>query len=237
MINNALERQDKGISQRIADALAERLPRRATVIRPEANGVWVKFGNDEIESWFVSTVAGVPAGTRGWVFALGGKKGLFIATGMTTDWDEFDSRYYTQAQVDAMLPIPFIHGGNSRISTTSTSTPAWVTAGTQVLPAGTFRAVGIATMPVTRNTSDGGIAPYVRIGGVEVQGGVPNMGAASWGPVEANEFFTTGVPFDIAVTSNGTTPIAFDFGLRGVTTAGTTYGHRMAMTGTLTRIG
>lgn len=60
-------------------------PRQAFVTRTEGNGVWVRFGTEDAtapESWFVSTVVGVPPGTMGWVYPLAGGKGLFVVAGM-----------------------------------------------------------------------------------------------------------------------------------------------------------
>ena len=58
-------------------------PRQAFVTRTEGNGVWVRFGTEDAaapESWFVSTVVGMPPGTMGWVYPLAGGKGLFVVT-------------------------------------------------------------------------------------------------------------------------------------------------------------
>lgn len=85
MSRSDLSRSSKGLWQHVEAYMRSMLPRQARVTRAEGNSVWVKFLGDEAsapESKFVSTVAGVPAATMGWVFTLGGKKGLFIATGM-----------------------------------------------------------------------------------------------------------------------------------------------------------
>lgn len=85
MFQHQLEQQNKSIARRIADVMAGWVPRKATVARPEQNGVWVRFDTEKAaapESWFVSTVSGVTSGTTGWVITLGGGKGLFVATGI-----------------------------------------------------------------------------------------------------------------------------------------------------------
>lgn len=73
----------KGIEDDIAEAIEGTMPRQATVVRPGDNGgVWVRFtpvDTSTPEMWFPSTVAGLPAGTSGWVHPLAGGKGRFIA--------------------------------------------------------------------------------------------------------------------------------------------------------------
>lgn len=80
-----IENASKGMWQRINEMLAAWVPRQAVVTRSESGGVWVRFAPVDPtspESWFPSTLANVLAGTSGWVFTLGGKKGLFVATGV-----------------------------------------------------------------------------------------------------------------------------------------------------------
>lgn len=80
-----LARSSKGLIQRVEGMLRATLPRQARVTAVEGNSVWVRFLGEEAtdpEAKFVSTVAGVPVATMGWVITLGGKKGLFIATGV-----------------------------------------------------------------------------------------------------------------------------------------------------------
>lgn len=72
--------------------LAKSLPRQAIVTRPDGNGVWCRttpVASGDEPSWYPSTVAGVPAGTSGWVITIGGGKGLFVATNIfqpVTKW-------------------------------------------------------------------------------------------------------------------------------------------------------
>lgn len=220
------------IGQDVADQI---LPRQAIVTRAEGNGVWVRFAGPgqltEPESWFVSTVAGLSAGSMGWVYMVHGGKGIFVATGQP----EFsDDRYYTQAEVDALIedamPIPVSHhSGGSVHTTTSVGTVLWPVSAqtTIVIPAGTYRAVGTATMPMRRSVSTGNAFAYVRIGGQEAFVAVDGATAAmSW--------LTAGLPIDVTFTTTGS--VLVEFGLDGRNTAGTTYMYRAAMSFTLTRI-
>lgn len=82
-MDNVFKSMGKRLMQRVDAGLAAMLPRQAIVTRPDGVGVWARFVGESAgspESRFPSTVAGAPAGTVGWVFTLGGKKGLFIAT-------------------------------------------------------------------------------------------------------------------------------------------------------------
>lgn len=85
MSRHELARGNKGLWQRIEALVRSTLPRQARVIRTEGSSVWVKFlgdGADDPEAKFPSTVSGVPVATMGWVITLGGKKGLFVVTGI-----------------------------------------------------------------------------------------------------------------------------------------------------------
>lgn len=85
MSRRELARGNKGLWQRVEALWRSMLPRQATVTRTSGGAVWVRFigeGLDSPESKFPSTVAGVPVATMGWVLTLGGKKGLFVATGI-----------------------------------------------------------------------------------------------------------------------------------------------------------
>lgn len=73
---------DKMIHDWIDRAIESTMPRQAVVVRSDATGVWVKFTSDKPSvppSKFPSTVAGLPAGTSGWVHPLAGGKHRFIA--------------------------------------------------------------------------------------------------------------------------------------------------------------
>lgn len=88
MSRHELARGNKGLWQRIEALVRSTLPRQARVIRTEGSSVWVKFlgdGADDPEAKFPSTVAGVPVATMGWVITLGGRKGLFVVTGVYPD--------------------------------------------------------------------------------------------------------------------------------------------------------
>lgn len=81
-MDNVFKAMGVRLMQRVDAAIAATLPRQAFVTRSEGSHVFVRFaheGADSPESQFLSTVAGVPPGTMGWVFAIGGKKGLFVA--------------------------------------------------------------------------------------------------------------------------------------------------------------
>ncbi|MCV0404554.1 MAG: hypothetical protein K5924_12740 [Chloroflexi bacterium] len=80
---SAFDRFDKMVHGWIERAVEATMPRQAVVSRAGDNGVWVRFAPVDPtvpEMWYPSTVAGLPAGTSGWVFVLGGGKGLFVAT-------------------------------------------------------------------------------------------------------------------------------------------------------------
>ena len=75
----------KGLMQRVEAMIRAALPRQAIVTRNDGSGVFVRFVGEDAgnpESRFPSTIAGVPAGTVGWVATLAGGKGLFHATGI-----------------------------------------------------------------------------------------------------------------------------------------------------------
>ena len=85
MSRHELARGNKGLWQRIEALVRSTLPRQARVTRTEGSTVWVRFvdeGSDAPDTKFPSTVAGAPIATMGWVLTLGGKKGLFVATGI-----------------------------------------------------------------------------------------------------------------------------------------------------------
>lgn len=75
------DRFDKMLHGWVEGAIDATMPRQAIVTRTGDTGVWVRFTPVDAsvpESWFPSTVAGVPAGTAGWVHPLPGGKGRFI---------------------------------------------------------------------------------------------------------------------------------------------------------------
>lgn len=85
MSRHELARGNKSLWQRVEALVRSTLPRQARVTRTEGSTVWVRFvdeGSDAPDTKFPSTVAGVPPGTMGWVITLGGRKGLFVATGI-----------------------------------------------------------------------------------------------------------------------------------------------------------
>lgn len=85
MSRHELARGNKSLWQRVEALVRSTLPRQARVTRTEGSTVWVRFvdeGSDAPDTKFPSTVSGVPVATMGWVFTLGGKKGLFVATGI-----------------------------------------------------------------------------------------------------------------------------------------------------------
>ena len=217
MSRRELSRSSKGLWQRIVAYVQSTLPRQARVTRTEGRGVWVKFlgdTSDDPESKFVSTVAGVPIATMGWVFSLGGKKGLFVATGIP---------YVTHLAVR----------GPNISNTTEISDLNWITVGTRQVQPGKYAFSVAATVPIRRSVSTGSI--YVAIGlsgvrSVEYGAGLSGTGIA------ANTYF----PFGVALTGDLTTEtgdIEFEIGFRGASTAGQTRIAQAVMSATLTRIG
>ena len=91
-----MNRSAVGFWQRLESRFAALLPRQAYVVRTEGSTVWVRFAGEAATapaSQFPTTVSGLGANTTGWVYPVGGGKGLFVATGGV----------YTQAQVDALI--------------------------------------------------------------------------------------------------------------------------------------
>jgi len=128
----------KGIQGDIADAVKASLPRHAVVTRAGATGVWVRFTPVDAsvpEMWFPSTVAGLPAGTAGWVHPLAGGKGRFIADEVPFDQHVLDVKKYgavgdgvaddTAALQAAVAAVPGISGSTAGIDI--------------ILPAGTYK--------------------------------------------------------------------------------------------------
>lgn len=74
----------KGVADMVREAIEGVMPRQAVVTRSEGTGVWVRYTpvNTSVpEMWFPSSIAGLPAGTSGWVHPLAGGKGQFIPWG------------------------------------------------------------------------------------------------------------------------------------------------------------
>lgn len=218
MVRNAF----KGISEMVQRAIDATMPRQAIVTRAEGKGVWVQFtpvNPDMPESYYPANIAGLPAGTAGWVHPLAGGKGRFIA--------------------DAVPPSPVSFDGfqGGRLTTTSIDGFQYLQMASLNLPAGTYRIFCQATCPVSRNVADGTIAAQVRIDGVDGYAPVVNMGSNSWGPTAANQFFTVACLNTRNVTTDGESPVVIEIGFRGNSTAGTTYLHRPALWGTYQKIG
>ncbi len=86
-MDNVFKAMGVRLMQRVESRMDALLPRQATVTRYATTGVWVRFIDEDAtqpESWFPSTIAGLPVGSRGWVIRLGGNKGLFIANNLRT---------------------------------------------------------------------------------------------------------------------------------------------------------
>ena len=96
---SGMNRSAVGFWQRLESRFAALTPRQAYVTRVEGKTVWARFAGEASTapaSRFPTTVAGVAAGTTGWVVTLGGGKGLFVATGIaapkTADGGGYDPK-------------------------------------------------------------------------------------------------------------------------------------------------
>lgn len=142
-------------------------PRQAFVTRTEGNGVWVRFGTEDVtapESWFTSTVVGVPVGTMGWVYPLAGGKGLFVVTNVFVPQTKYGlsslsvvgstAGTYVQDSPNSILEFT---GLNPNRQYQITATVAILTTGSTVRSFRcTFEAVGATTVvpiPGSQNAS------------------------------------------------------------------------------------
>lgn len=145
-----------------------------------------------------------------------------------------DSRYYTQAQVDAMVeaakPIPFTSQFNTVQSTTDTENYVYIGSATISVPAGTYRVTGMSTMMARRSVATGDIWTVMRIGGSNGSEATivltVGIGVNVWVPATNR--------IDGTITTTG--EVTLQWGYRGGVTAGTTQVYRGVMYGTLERI-
>lgn len=219
MMHHEFEQADKGIYGWIQKEVAKILPRQALVTRPDGKGVWVRYTPVDAtarDMWFPSTVAGLTAGTTGWVIALGGGKGLFVATGIAA-------------------PVPFNalvaenRYSTSTISTFDTAVP--VSPSTLMVPPGKYRVKATAIASGVRTVDTGSIVTRLSFGGVVgpesirvVDGTTPGENAQV-------------ARFDADVDTDANGIITVEFHVRGNGTAATTRIYKGVLNGTLTRIG
>lgn len=207
----------KGVADMIRDAVEGAMPRQAVVTRSEGTGVWVRYtpvDPNTAEMWFPSSIAGLPAGTSGWVHPLAGGKGRFIATGIA-------------------IPIPFAATSGSTTSTTSLTTYTYAGTDSVSVPPGTYSVTAAAFVPSRRSVGSGRIDVAINVGGAEASLAT----AISAIGVGANEWYTMAVHMQSQQFTTETGVVDLRFGVRGTDTAGTTSIYRGVMTGTLTRIG
>lgn len=209
--------EDKETYQLVIDEVRKQLPRQATVLRVDEMGIWVTFGGlDSGETVLSSIPVPVEPGDIGWVYRVGGGKGLFVPIG--------GPRVYTQAEVDALTATAIANAQNFPITDQSSGSGSGASGSrhtvrtlNKTLPAGTWKIYGTATMNVRHsNTGARSMSPQISIGGT-------NVGGPYLYPNPANSWVVAMIAVDgTTVVSNGSSPIAFTTSIQ-TDDAGTVY--------------